>query len=246
MDRSLSLSCLSISIAFALACVPSTLAEETLTEPTIPQIASEAAPVTLPFEATAAAPLDLEAHPLPRTTTTPGATPGIQSGTSAWWNGPEARVVGCLLLLLGGSVLFAKYGPKSLRGAALTGGTRPSGVVQVLSRFPVGRGRQLLLLECGPRILLLEETKSRSGSGGLQTLTEFTSPEDVAALRARIEAASRPSEESFRRDLERSLESYSRTGAPVNFGGGGMPPPDSFETVDLTRRRPRRASRGLE
>lgn len=207
----------------------------------VPNIASEALPIDLPSTV-----VDLESHPLPRAADSSRA--GLASGSSttpAWWNGPEARVVGSLLLLLVGAIVFAKYGPKSLRGAALAGGTRPSGVVQVLARFPVGRGRQLLLLECGPRILLLEETKSRGG-GGLQTLSEFTTPEEVADLRTRIEAANRPSDASFRQDLERSLETYSRTGAPVSFGQGAIPGADSIETVDLTRRRPRRSARGRE
>lgn len=212
---------------------------------TLPTIAAEAAPVTLPLTTVDPPVFDLEAHPLPRSTAATAIAPGTTKPKQAWWSGPEARVVGCLVLLIAGAILFTKYGPKSMRGAVLTGGSRPSGVVQVLSRFPIGRGRQLLLLECGPRILLLEETKSRTG-GGLQTLSEFSSPEDVAALRSSIEAANRPSEASFRRDLERSLESYSRTGAPVAFGGGALPSADSIETVDLTRRRPRRSSRGLE
>ena len=237
--RTLCLLCLGLAVATAHA------DEANLSPTTLPTIAAEAAPVTLPVSTVDPPAFDLEAHPLPRSTAATSPTPGTTETQPSWWNGPEARVVGCLMLLLAGAILFTKYGPKSMRGAVLTGGSRPSGVVQVLSRFPIGRGRQLLLLECGPRILLLEETKSRSG-GGLQTLSEFSSPEDVAALRSSIEAANRPSEASFRRDLERSLESYSRTGAPVAFGSGAMPSADTIETVDLTRRRPRRSSRGLE
>ena len=166
------------------------------------------------------------------------------TGGTAWWNGPEAKVLGFLVLLIFGAWIVGRVGQRGGRPSRITG-SRPSGVVQVLARFPIGRGTQLILLECGQRILLLEQQKGKM-SGGLQTLSEFSSQEDVAELRTRLEASNRSEDESFQKDLEKSLGMYSRSGASVKFVGSPMNEADSMETVDLTRRRPRRAARGPE
>lgn len=199
-------------------------------------------------KATVIPPLDPESIPLPRTNTAAAtATGGGNGNTSgtAWWNGPEAKVIGFLVLLIIGAWVVGRVGQRGGRVSRISGGSRPSGVVQVLARFPMGRGTQLVLLECGQRILLLEQQKGRTNTG-LQTLTEFTTREDVAELRTRLEASNRSSDESFQKDLERSIGMYANNGAPVKFTGSPVSDADLMETVDLTRRRPRRAARGPE
>jgi flagellar biogenesis protein FliO len=57
------------------------------------------------------------------------------------------------------------------------GGRAPSGVLEVLGRYPVSRGHSLVLLRMDRRILLLGQS-----SNGFRMLTEVTDPEDVASL----------------------------------------------------------------
>lgn len=72
--------------------------------------------------------------------------------------------------------LFAAMGP---------GGRAPSGVLEVLGRFPLGRGCMLVLLKLDRRVLLVS-----MGRGGMSTLSEVTDPDEVASilLRTRDEA----------------------------------------------------------
>ena len=57
------------------------------------------------------------------------------------------------------------------------GGRAPSGVLEVLGRFPVARGQTLVLLKMDRRILLLG-----MGTAGFSTLAEITDPDEVASL----------------------------------------------------------------
>ncbi len=106
---------------------------------------------------------------------------------------------------------------------------RPSGVVQILARFPVAKGQTILLLSVGTRILCVHQS-----AGRMETLSEFTDPTEIAALRSRVEAGS-ADRARFERELTQSLErepdgersaKQARASAPI-----------VTETVDLTRRR---------
>lgn len=67
-------------------------------------------------------------------------------------------------------------------GAAVgPGGRSPAGVLEVLGRYPVGRGATLVLLKIDRRILLLAQGGSRGG-GAFTTLCELTNPEEVASI----------------------------------------------------------------
>lgn len=111
---------------------------------------------------------------------------------------------------------------------------RPSGVVQILSRFPVGKGQSVQLLAVGTRVLCVHH----SGSA-MSTLCEFTDPQEIALLRTRIEAGA-AGREKFEGELTRSLERDrdtllgQRAKAPAS-----QPTPTPTETIDLTKRRPR-------
>jgi flagellar biogenesis protein FliO len=105
---------------------------------------------------------------------------------------------------------------------------RPSGVVQILSRFPVGKGQSVQLLGVGTRVLCVHQA-----AGRMSTLCEFTDPQEIALLRTRIEAGT-AGREQFEGELVRSLE-RDRDTARVGRGGQTMPAPT--ETVDLTKRR---------
>ncbi len=64
-----------------------------------------------------------------------------------------------------------------LAGQMGAGGRAPSGVLEVLGRYPVARGQTLALLRVDRRVLLLCQSSS-----GFSTLAEFADPEEVASL----------------------------------------------------------------
>lgn len=67
-----------------------------------------------------------------------------------------------------GGGLLAQLGP---------GGRAPSGVLEVLGRYPVARGQTLVLLRLDRRVLLTCQTSS-----GFTTLCQLTDPDDVASI----------------------------------------------------------------
>ncbi len=96
----------------------------------------------------------------------------------------ENEVIRVVLAL--GLVVLLLFGVRFIMrraGGALSGGGRPSGVLQVHGRYPMGRGQALVLLQVGDRMVLAHQ-----GGGRMQTLTEFKSEGEVAELRSRIEA----------------------------------------------------------
>lgn len=156
------------------------------------------------------------------------------AGGESWWSGPEARVVGLLALLCGAAFFARRFAGRGV----LPGGGRPAGVLTVLARYPFGRGASLVLIECGPRIILMHQHGGRGGA--VTTVSEFSEGADIAELRTRLGTAERTNEDGFHTDLVRNLGRYDRKGRPEGFGGPeGLPIDEAMETVDLTRRRPR-------
>jgi flagellar biogenesis protein FliO len=146
-----------------------------------------------------------------------GERPPLDGG--GYETGDIVRVLGALgivvaLIVLTRTVLLRTAG-------GLGGAGRPSGVLEILARYPVGRGQQLMLLKLGRRILLVH------GCGGaMRTLSEISANDEVAALLGRIEAASTGREsQRFRRLLERFEREHDQ-----------RPHADRGEIVDLTRR----------
>ena len=162
-----------------------------------------------------------------------------QEADTSWWQSPELRVLGFLAVLGVAAVVVRRM---SGRGS-FPGAVRPSGVISVMARYPFGRGASLVLLECGPRIILLHQHGGRGGE--VTSIAEFSDPEEIARLRARVGGVERREETGFQDSLLKNLGRYDRKGRPEGFGqGGGLPLDDVMETVDLTRRRPRRGGRG--
>lgn len=62
-------------------------------------------------------------------------------------------------------------------GAAIGAARAPSGVIEVLGRYPVSRGATLLLLRLDRRVLLLSQTPA-----GLRTLADIADPDEVASI----------------------------------------------------------------
>ena len=140
--------------------------------------------------------------------------------------GPSwVRVAGALAIVL--ALIFAAR--FAIRRVATTGGLRaqfgaagraPSGVLEVLGRYPIARGQSLVLLRVDQRVLLL----SQSGSG-FRTLANFDEPTDVASLlmRTRDEES-----ESLSGKFRHMLSAFERDPSMTR----------GVEHVDLTRRAP--------
>jgi flagellar biogenesis protein FliO len=123
---------------------------------------------------------------------------------------------------------------------------RPSGVVQVLGRFPVAKGQSIMLLSVGTRVICAHQA-----AGRMETLCEFSDPQEIAQLRTRIEAGT-PGREKFERELVRSLERdepADAAPAPAATKAAAQPrrtlpaprpavatAPIVTETIDLTKR----------
>jgi hypothetical protein len=71
-----------------------------------------------------------------------------------------------------------------LRASLGAGGRSPAGILEVLGRYPVGRGATLVLLKLDRRVLLLSQTAvGKLGLGSaFAPLCEITDPEEVASI----------------------------------------------------------------
>ncbi len=131
-----------------------------------------------------------------------------------------------MILLLGLRAAMRRF------GGPLTGG-RPSGVLEVIGRFPAGRGQHLVLLKLGRRIVLAYQTK-----GSMTPLSEVSDAAEVADLLARIEAGTRQTQSKKFQSILGGLSSADskeqfneiRLGRAEKTGFGGN------EVIDLTRR----------
>lgn len=101
------------------------------------------------------------------------------AGSLAWWlrTGVALAVVVTIILLLKHSLQKAARRSGTLAASLGAGGRAPSGVLEVLGRYPVARGQTLVLLRMDRRVLLLAQTQQ-----GWSTLSEVTGEDDVASL----------------------------------------------------------------
>ena len=133
------------------------------------------------------------------------------------------------LPLLGVVTLMIVIGSVVRRvGGPLARGGRPSGVLEVLGRYPIARGQQLVLLRLVSRVVLLHQSRS-----GLSTLSEVTDADEVAALLARVEAATRSGQPGRFRGLLSGALAGGNSGERETSTDGNV-------VVDLTRRSARR------
>lgn len=104
------------------------------------------------------------------------------AGSAASWSRVVLACGGVVLLICGvGWVVRRTAGRAGLIGQLGAGGRAPSGVLEVLGRYPVGRSCTLVLLKLDSRVLLVSHSWGRGGVG-MQTLCEVTDPEQVASL----------------------------------------------------------------
>jgi len=105
---------------------------------------------------------------------------GVSTSSSGmWWFQTLAALVFVVGLIFVVRAMVQKLAGRSgaLAGALGAGGRAPSGVLEVLGRYPVARGQSFVLLRLDRKILLLAQT-----AAGYSTLTEVSDPDDVASL----------------------------------------------------------------
>jgi flagellar biogenesis protein FliO len=110
-------------------------------------------------------------------------------------------------------------------------GRAPSGVLEILGRYPLGRAQTLVLLRIDRRVLLLSQTATgRLGAGAaFTTLCEITEPEDVASILVKSrDDESAENSSRFNSLLSRFNQDHE---APFDAQGRDIP------VVDLTRTR---------
>lgn len=136
-----------------------------------------------------------EARPLPPRSSRPVSTAETSRRTAISMPEGTWRTIGALGLVVGLIVLVRSV----LRrfGGPLAKARAPSGIIEVLGRFPLVRGQTLLLIKVDRRILLLGQSPQ-----GLTTLSELTDPEQVSSLVQRI---ANDRGDSFSRQFDRLI-----------------------------------------
>ncbi|MGD1916314.1 MAG: flagellar biosynthetic protein FliO [Phycisphaerales bacterium] len=139
----------------------------------------------------------------PAESATPEGSSGAATG-SGWARSlaSVALVLG-LILVLAAAIRFLSRRSGAVAAMIGPGGRAPSGVLEVLARYPVGRGQVFVLLRIDRRILLLSQTMAGK-SAGFTTLAQFDEPDEVAAiLRQTRDEASESISSRFRQAMER-------------------------------------------
>ncbi len=140
-----------------------------------------------------------------------------------------ARILGALGVVLGLLVVLRMVFRRF--GGVLGSAGRPSGVIEIMARYPMGKGQVLLVLKMARRIILVHHCGT-----SMTTLSELTDPDEVASLLARLEAGSRPRDslrfQSTLKSFEREHERLGKRGAAH---AGVTSEGDGVEVVDLTK-----------
>ncbi len=209
--------------------------------PTQPAVGVAMPPTSVAAPASESRPLGkpntmLSVRPVERDANAGESSSGLLGGFDPRRN-DFTRVLGALAAVIG-LILLAKsvasrYFPNILRLGGAAGSDRPSGVIEVLARYPLpggGRGQQLIVLKFARRVLLAHQAGST-----VRTLSEMTDPNEVAALLARLEAgANDKSQHKFRAALERFEDEHESASAVQSRAGAAVAAAQT-EIIDLTR-----------
>ena len=181
-----------------------------------------------------------------------GSTPGSSQAKGSLGNAATSRGLSSELVTTGVAlgatllvIVLARSAVKRFGGGGAAG-KRPSGVVEVLARYPLARGQSIVLIKVARRVIVAHQS-----SDGMKPLSEFSSEEDVADLLARCEAGARgTSQFSFDALLRQSGKAFDGFGSSAKDRAGKaderIDPRDTLpavmrgaeiETVDLTRTR---------
>jgi len=172
----------------------------------------------------------LERRPLGAPPSSPVAVDAGETSSSTrrlgWQMNELVRVCGALIAVIGIMLLIRLFLARA--GLATSRAVRPSGVVEVLGRFPVARGQTLLLLKFARRVILVQQNGQT-----MTTLSEVTDQNEVAALIARVEAGTSGASSAKFRSMLRHFEQ----------AHDGVPDMEPGDVIDLTRSRRSRGRR---
>lgn len=161
-------------------------------------------------------------------------TPAAAASMPAWMNQVLALAGVVTLIFIVGSLVRRLAPAAGLMGALGPRGRAPSGVLEVLGRYPVSRQGMLVLLKVDRRVLLVSQTTGRAGHR-METLTEITDPAEVASLVAKTADRDAPS-----RLFERAMDRLGADARPTPAATpeptprpAAKPRPATPETVDL-------------
>ena len=107
-----------------------------------------------------------------------------------------AALAGVILLILGLGQVYKRLARSQggLAGQLGAGGSAPSGIIEVVGRYPISKGMTLVVLKFDRRVLLLSHaspTKGKNGQAGtMQVLSELSDPEDIASILLKTRGAS--------------------------------------------------------
>lgn len=155
---------------------------------------------------------DLRPRPLGRAKEAVSVAAGSTQPQTSWTESHTVRTtlaLGLVLAVIFGVAAMVKKLAKSNPSFAAAFGASargPSGLLEVLGRYPLSRGQTLVLLRVDSRVLLIAQTspRLRGGSGGLVTLCEIAEPEEVASILMKVQdAEGQSSTDRFRSVLER-------------------------------------------
>jgi hypothetical protein len=132
---------------------------------------------------------------------------GATGGSIGRTLGATTVVIGLIVLCAGGYRWFERSRGGLAAGLG-AGGRAPSGVLEVLGRYPVCRGTTMVVIRFDRRVLLLNQSRTgRLGGATFTTLCELSDAEDVASvLRKTRDASGESMGERFRkavRDADR-------------------------------------------
>ena len=155
---------------------------------------------------------------LPVTQTPPatlvGSTQEAESGSGLpslgdGWGQTIVALGGVLLLILGVAQFYKRLARSQggLVGQIGAGGSAPSGILEVIGRYPIGTGMTLVVLKFDRRVLLVASSAATRGKhakgASMQTLCELSEPEEVASVLLKARSATG---ETIARSFERALQ----------------------------------------
>jgi flagellar biogenesis protein FliO len=113
-----------------------------------------------------------------------GAARAIASGWSVAQTILALGFVLSIIVVLGIVVRKVARNHGGFAAALGAGGRSPAGILEVLGRYPMGRGASLVLIKFDRRILLVQQSAGRGlrGQMSMSTLCEVTDAEDVASI----------------------------------------------------------------
>lgn len=153
-----------------------------------------------------------------------------------------------VLALIGATAWVVKRASRNgtLMSSLGAGGRAPSGILEVLGRYPLARGSTLIMLKVDRRILLISQTTkgkwggAMGGESALQTLSEITDPEDVASILMKVQDdESRAANERFQGLLGLADREQTRLQRAAERQGGVIDVVD-LRRAPLAERRPSR------